>query len=275
MVGLLLLSSALGEEKRLELVLKPVALVRASRVKLADVCELPAGSDQTDRRLLETPIAPAPPAGTVVTWFRDDLARRLSGLLDQEVVVSGAEAVYVTVDAEVVRPSDVAAAAEAWLAERTPVPTAKLGLRAHVLLHRPIYVPRYAGAVELTVQPRTVATRTGRLRVDVLVSAGGRLVSRIPVYFEPGGGAVSDRPAQKGIRQVAAETAAVPAPAAPVIERRQPVKIRVRLGALSVIARGLALEPGRVGEFIRVRNTRSGRVLTARVVDGETVEIPF
>lgn len=57
------------------------------------------------------------------------------------------------------------------------------------------------------------------------------------------------------------------------IEAGAPVTIMAKYGAVSVNAMGVALQRGRLGQIIRVRNTASGKMLLAKVVDGQTVEI--
>ncbi|MDR1732964.1 MAG: flagellar basal body P-ring formation chaperone FlgA [Synergistaceae bacterium] len=59
----------------------------------------------------------------------------------------------------------------------------------------------------------------------------------------------------------------------PIIERGKIVTIVARYGALAVKTRGEALEPGSAGETIKVRNLSSKTVLSAVVMDKDTVEV--
>lgn len=60
---------------------------------------------------------------------------------------------------------------------------------------------------------------------------------------------------------------------APVlVQRGQGVGIQAGHAGIVVTAPGEALEAGREGEVIRVRNTRSGKVIRARVIDAGLVE---
>lgn len=61
--------------------------------------------------------------------------------------------------------------------------------------------------------------------------------------------------------------------APPIIERGDQVEIVVSQGALSIRARGEALERGAVGDDVRVRITANSRVVRGRVVDSSTVEV--
>lgn len=58
-----------------------------------------------------------------------------------------------------------------------------------------------------------------------------------------------------------------------VIESGAPVTLVVRQGGIQVKAEGVAMQRGRVGKVIRVRNIVSGKVLRAKVIDASTVEV--
>lgn len=61
--------------------------------------------------------------------------------------------------------------------------------------------------------------------------------------------------------------------AAPLLVRRgDSVTIVARHGGIEVQAAGEALEPGRQGQIVRVRNASSGKLIRARVVDSGVVE---
>ncbi len=59
----------------------------------------------------------------------------------------------------------------------------------------------------------------------------------------------------------------------PDIERGRDLTIVYADGLCRVTAVGVALESGLAGDYIRVKNTRSGKVLTARVIDGGAVAV--
>jgi flagella basal body P-ring formation protein FlgA len=58
-----------------------------------------------------------------------------------------------------------------------------------------------------------------------------------------------------------------------VVHKRDSVRLRLYVGSLQVTTRGEALEDGRAGERIRIRNVDSSRVVSGRVVDRGTVEV--
>lgn len=55
----------------------------------------------------------------------------------------------------------------------------------------------------------------------------------------------------------------------------QPVKIVVHYKGIVAAAEGITLTRGRIGEVIKVKNEASKKVLSARVVDSQTVEVIF
>ena len=61
--------------------------------------------------------------------------------------------------------------------------------------------------------------------------------------------------------------------AARVLEAGDPVTLVTNYNGIEVKAEGVALQRGRVGERIRVRNARSAKVLLGTVVDAHTVRL--
>lgn len=54
-----------------------------------------------------------------------------------------------------------------------------------------------------------------------------------------------------------------------------PVKIVFKRGGLQATAKGVAMSRGRVGQIIKVKNETSQKIVSARVVDDQTVEVVF
>ncbi len=65
------------------------------------------------------------------------------------------------------------------------------------------------------------------------------------------------------------------AQAAIVIQQNDLVHLLARVGPLQVKARGEAMQNGRAGQLIQVRNTDSKAIVTGRVVDRSTVEVEY
>ncbi len=58
-----------------------------------------------------------------------------------------------------------------------------------------------------------------------------------------------------------------------LVPRNALVEVTAQIGGISVSSQGIALENGAYGEFIRVRNKRSNRIIEARVVKENKVEV--
>ena len=62
---------------------------------------------------------------------------------------------------------------------------------------------------------------------------------------------------------------------AQVIQINQPVRLWIKYHGVEASAKGIAMAKGRVGDMIRVRNESSGKVITGKVIDEQTVEVIF
>lgn len=58
-----------------------------------------------------------------------------------------------------------------------------------------------------------------------------------------------------------------------VVQSGAPVKLITSVNGVEVKTEGIAMQRGRLGAMIRVRNTRSGKMLRGKVLDANTVEI--
>ena len=58
-----------------------------------------------------------------------------------------------------------------------------------------------------------------------------------------------------------------------VIDVSAPVTLLTDYNGIQVTAEGIALQRGRVGDRIRVKNARSGKVLLGTVIDAHTVKV--
>jgi flagella basal body P-ring formation protein FlgA len=61
----------------------------------------------------------------------------------------------------------------------------------------------------------------------------------------------------------------------PAVELGEPVAIVASAAGLEVRADGRALENGAIGELIKVKNTSSNAIVTAKVIDEAVVEVPL
>lgn len=62
---------------------------------------------------------------------------------------------------------------------------------------------------------------------------------------------------------------------AQVIQMNQPVRLHIKYHGIEASAKGVAMARGRVGDLIRVKNESSGKIITGRVIDEQTVEVIY
>jgi flagella basal body P-ring formation protein FlgA len=61
--------------------------------------------------------------------------------------------------------------------------------------------------------------------------------------------------------------------ARPAVVRNGPVAVKVLSGAIAIETTGVALEDAGIGQFVRVRNSASGEMFSARVVAEHSVVV--
>jgi flagella basal body P-ring formation protein FlgA len=129
---------------------------------------------------------------------------------------------------------------------------------------------------------QSVPVAVHRLAAGDTFNAENVRVERVPV--EAGQKSVPDssgilgrrarRPIPPG-RIIEPEDIETDAPAAVVIQQSDLVQIVAKVGPLQVKARGEALQNGRTGQLIQVRNVDSKAIVTGRVLDRSTVEVDY
>jgi flagella basal body P-ring formation protein FlgA len=148
-----------------------------------------------------------------------------------------------------------------------------LGVRCSAPKPWKLYVPVVLERrLEVVVAARPVATGQ-RLRADDLRLAERDIARLRDDYFvDPG--AVIGQEVRQMLRagDVVGQRAVRPAT---VIRRGQTLMIEASDGTVTVSMRGEALQNGRRGELIRVRNLSSQRVIDARVVGPDRVRVIF
>ena len=105
-----------------------------------------------------------------------------------------------------------------------------------------------------------------------------RPVQGLNNYVPPGEGLLGKRarhPLQAG-QVLTTQDVEVVAPEGPVlVKQREQIKLVARVGTLQVTAVGEALQDGRDGQWVRVRNVDSKKVVLGRVVGRSLVEVDF
>lgn len=257
--------------------LREKASARTSVVTIADVAAVTGGEPALRDGIAALDVAEiqAKTGSATVTRGTVEFRLKLVGLDPGVVTVGGAARTVVTQERRAVTADEVAAAARDELVRRLPWPAeqARVELTQRIVVAMP-EVP--AGeAVTITAQPHAPVAGPGRVQMDAVISAGGRRLLALPVYFEVGTGLAQIAPLQP-IGAAAGAVPAVPGPppsTAPVVRSGERVTMVVRSGGLSVTAVGEAQQPGAVGQTVRVLNVDSRKVVTGRVSGPGTVDV--
>jgi flagellar basal body P-ring formation protein FlgA len=252
-------------------------------------------------------------AGQVITIDRSMIMSRLacSGMPACNPVLSGADKVSIRRKAEAIKGSSIVESASSFLAGS--VKEQSIARWEPVKMPADVTLPAQTENIELV--PRLVSRGTnGQAVTEVGIVAGGKQIEARQVVFrpkynihravtladvkegtalaadntkieeivsdvqEPTGwsspyGFVATRNLPEGT-VISANMAKLPQPPV-IIERNQNVIIRIERGGLIVTATGKAIEKGRIGECIKVKNADSQRVILAKVNGDGTVEPVF
>lgn len=230
-----------------------------------------SGPENWTRAVAAIDLADVPAKATSVTVTRRQVEVRLllAGLKDDDFRVLGAEKVIVTADRKAVPVEDVVVAAKAAVLARLPYPRDEVVLE----LSRPVVakMPEVGKAepVDIAAEPNGNEVRMGRLQVNVTISTRGEKRFALPVYLEAK--LVGQKaPAE---RVVTASAVAVVPDGPVIIKAGQKVTIWKAVGDLKVTLTGVAMENGRLGQQIRVRNADSNKTLSGTVSGAAAVEV--
>ncbi len=286
--------------------------VDGERLCLGVISLVRADDDTLARKASAIAMGRAPWSKEKLVINRPTILGRLAthGVSRDEVGFSGAEKVVVTRNEEVVKSERIVNAAKAFLATTRPAPD---GCRWR-LIHPPndLYAP--AGS-DVLLKPRMVSHGArGEAKVEVVVTAAGKTLAVSRVVFRmtyrnrrlvatrdilPGGVITPENTelrttvtddsepvdwaapyGQRAIRLIppgaVVRTSMVrPAKGEVLVRRNKSVVMRIAGNCFQVTALGQALEDGREGDLIRVRNADSKRVVVAKVTDDGTVQPVF
>ena len=123
-------------------------------------------------------------------------------------------------------------------------------------------------AVTLVDIPAGTVISSANVKIEESVSSQPE-----PANWKPPYGQITRRPLSANT--VLGANTFGPVKAEAVVERNQNVVIRIERPLLLVTAIGKAMQEGRSGEYIRVRNLNSQRIILARVKEDGTVEPVF
>ncbi len=286
-------------------------LAEKDRLTLGDIAEIAASTPESDEALKSVSLGYSPRLGTVRELPRDRvlLAIQSAGFTDETVTVYAPPVILIRRAAQTIDLAYLKAAVEEAvlpdleingvtarlvrldLPPVVQVPTGKTEIRAQVRNVRDIYYPFTVGidiVVDSLVVRRFQATAQVEAFAAVLVAnenlAAGqrltrtvvsiapcRLAQLIRLYFRDPG-AVRGMALRKPVSKGSPITTDLVFPDT-VIKPGDQVRIIGKTGTVTIEVMGEARTGGRIGDRIQVKNSQSGVILQATVVDEGMVQV--
>ena len=291
----------------------PEVQVPGPQITLGDVVEIQGEVADTVARMRQVLLGQAPPAGVERLLSKSTLSTQLKhqGLWTQEIQFQGALQIRVMRASQRLDPQHMETVVRQALSRRLPQTAQPTSIR-DIRGLGPVSVPLGPVQYEVTVPGRTmergstaftltiqVAGKVEKqLRGTATIAVTQEVVSLVrPVaqgeIITPEAVARTQVQVTQPLRQVATQpedvigkrarrSLAGNAPLAtqdvttvPVVHRGDIVSIVLESPLIKVSTPGEALEAGKPGDTIRVKNTSSNREIRAQVIDKQTVRIPL
>ena len=227
---------------------RSTSTVMAAHVLVGDVADVRGGSARLREQLVRLDLADAPHAHQSIAIPANQIACRIqvAGIDPRLFLVRGAESVTVRLSARLL------AGAAGWYDEGYQPAAPAAGA---------------AGWYDEGYQPAAPA-RVGRIDNPAYTEGGVRQV-RFQPPFRTGAPSDGNQPAA-----LARDCRAQVLTEAPVlIKQRELVQLVARVGPLEIKAKGEALQDGKAGQLIRIRNVDSSVIVVGRVVEHAVVEV--
>jgi flagella basal body P-ring formation protein FlgA len=259
------------------IVLSSEAVIDDSMVTLEHVAKLSGGPDALRKRLGKMDVAEFKLDAARMTILSEQVRFRLliSGLETSRFRLSGAHRTLIVESEEPVTLRKVLAAAEQALRRRYPTDVAQVLLTPNRAINVPTVALRPGERVSFEAKVISPVPSAGRARVDIALLVNGKTREVVPVFYdimdaEPRiGGTVAP-----GVRP-AAYTAPAIDPREFVVKSRDNVKVIAIIGTTRIEVVGEALQDGRVGQVIRVRNVDSNSIVHGRVEANGSILVDY
>ena len=274
---LLVVTAAAFAREPVVVTLADSATPPAPEVTIGHVATLAGGTAKARAKMAALDLADRR-VGVSVSRKQVGYRLRLAGFSEDEFVLAGADKVAIGVPRRVITVDEVVAVAKAELARLlgTAADEQSFTLAQPVLVKLPEV--NDDDRVEIAAVPHTATVRPGRTQMDVTVKVNGTrklafsvvlttdsqaatLTSAGTAEVVPAGGVR----AKSAGNQFAAD--------AVLVRALQPVRLVVNTDGMRLEAVGEAMQDGKVGQQIKVRNPSSKKVVTGTVVGANEVEV--
>ncbi len=268
LVAVLLLAAPAVAAEPVVLTLSDRASPPAPVVTVGHVAKLVGGDAKTREKMAALDLTDRG-EGVVVSRKQVTYRLRLAGFDADAFVVSGADKTTLSVPKATLSTEKVVAVARVELAKALgkPLDELTIDLAQSVAVKLPEVTDD--DDVAVTAVPNSPTVRPGRNQMNVTVSVSGAKKITFPVYLTAVAMEASAEPPAPKAKAASGKFAAD----AVLVRALQPVTMVVNTGGLRVSAVGEALQDGKVGQQIKVRNPDSKKVVTGTVVGANEVEV--
>jgi hypothetical protein len=241
--------------------LRPEALVSQTEVTIGAVATVEGGETVVRQLIAGLDVAEVARVSRAVVVTREEVNYRiqLAGFDVQAFRVDGPAQVMVKLAPREIATEEVVKAAQQAVLQRLAGKTSGVEFRLLEPLRLPVMNIEAEEPIRLAGELAPGANVWGKVRVEVAVWVNDQRRGSVPVALEVTG-RKQDGPA---------------ADDAILIRVRDSVRLVAIVGSLHVTAVGEALQEGRMGQLIRVRNVDSGKVVVGRVAGGSLVEVEY
>lgn len=281
--------------------LKPSVLVVDPIITIGDIAVLADGTQKLHEAVAGLDLVElGTTEATMISREQIAIRMQLAGHDPRSFRISGVERVQVMLDRSQVTQESIVAAARQAIRRKMPTK----GERSSFRLLRPVTVPQLVikpgDHIYLAADWPGSAKDEGPVEIDVAVTINGKRQATVPVLLSLGITAAEESPVKAEPRNKPLKAAPASMPRTPnasenlpsgflvsrdrgtapvenpiVVRYRDGVKLIAQVGNLRVSVSGEALQEGRVGQTIRVRNIDSQKTVLGRVVGAGLVEIDF
>jgi flagella basal body P-ring formation protein FlgA len=208
--------------------------------------------------------------GVVVSRRQLTYRLRLAGFDADAFVVTGADKTTLGVPKATLSVEKVVAVARVELAKALGKPLDELTIDLDQKVQIKLPEVMDDDDVAITAMPNSPAVRPGRTQMNMTVSVNGGKKLQFAVYLTAAVGGVEADPVSPPRAKPAGGKFAADAV---VVRALQPVAMVATNGGLRVSVAGVAMQDGKVGQEIKVRNSDSKKIVTGTVVGANEVEI--
>ena len=250
----------------LVLSLRPAVTVRDTIVRVDTVATLRGGSTRLRQMIAGLDLADLSSGENRLVIIPEHISYRLqiAGIDTRAFRIEGQQTV-VTVAAQELTEDSLIAAATRLIRERLPKNAGDVDIQLCQPIRLPAFKVRPQDRIRLSADLPAGQGLFGTVQVPVAVFLNAQRQGIVPVSL--------------AVSYVSEATAAVkeqePKEGPILVKPHDMVRMVAQIGAMRITALGEALQEGRAGQTIRVQNVDSKKIIAARVIERQLVEVDY